>query len=256
MTYYNQRNYPNTPYPSSANPKATIKSGGCGVCATSMVLESMTTYKLPPQKMAAYSIACGARTAGGTRMQTLADKLCRDYPLTCRTTSDEKALVAHLKAGGMAIALVYGSRSGWTGVFSTSGHFVAVVGLHPDGRLKVLDPNLYSGKFNTAGRRGKVELQGNVALCSVETLRNDCLWVSPRYYLFSTKEKEEEDVTEERVKELIKEALEGKDTKPSGWAAEELEKAKALGLTDGQRPQGYAKREEVAAMVLRAKEGM
>ena len=46
--------------------------------------------------------------------------------------------------------------------------------------------------------------------------------------------------------------LTGADTKPSGWAEDELTEAVAAGITDGSRPRGYATREEAAIMVLRA----
>lgn len=46
--------------------------------------------------------------------------------------------------------------------------------------------------------------------------------------------------------------LTGSDTKPSGWAAEELAEAVAAGITTGERPRGYATREEAAIMVKRA----
>ena len=46
--------------------------------------------------------------------------------------------------------------------------------------------------------------------------------------------------------------LKGSDTKPSGWAADELEESVAAGITDGTRPRGYATREEAAIMVKRA----
>lgn len=46
--------------------------------------------------------------------------------------------------------------------------------------------------------------------------------------------------------------LSGADTKPSGWAADEMAEAVAAGITDGTRPRGYATREEAAIMVLRA----
>lgn len=69
------------------------------------------------------------------------------------------------------------------------------------------------------------------------------------------KPKEEIDMTKAEVIALIDEriniALEGKNTAASAWAKEELAKAVAEGITDGTRPGGYAKREEVAAMVLR-----
>ena len=37
--------------------------------------------------------------------------------------------------------------------------------------LKIYDPYLYSGKFNTSTRRGKVEVEGNTVYCSVENFR-------------------------------------------------------------------------------------
>ena len=69
------------------------------------------------------------------------------------------------------------------------------------------------------------------------------------------KPKEEIDMTKAEVIALIDEriqaALEGKNTAASDWAKDELARAVAAGITDGTRPGGYAKREEVAAMVLR-----
>ena len=71
------------------------------------------------------------------------------------------------------------------------------------------------------------------------------------------KPKEEINMTKAEVVALIDErikvALEGKGTEASAWAKEELARAVAAGITDGTRPGGYAKREEVAAMVLRGK---
>ena len=69
--------------------------------------------------------------------------------------------------------------------------------------------------------------------------------------------KEEIDMTKAEVIALIdqriKTALDGKDVPASDWAKDELAAAVAAGITDGTRPGGYAKREEVAAMVLRGK---
>ena len=69
------------------------------------------------------------------------------------------------------------------------------------------------------------------------------------------KPKEEINMTKAEVvaliDERIKAALEGKNTAASAWAKDELAQAVEKGITDGTRPGGYAKREEVAAMVLR-----
>ena len=67
-------------------------------------------------------------------------------------------------------------------------------------------------------------------------------------------ESEDEDMTDEQVRKIVREMLDGKDTSPSKWAhdAKTVEKAEALGITkDGSRPQGYAKREEVFEMFNR-----
>lgn len=67
---------------------------------------------------------------------------------------------------------------------------------------------------------------------------------------------EVEDLTrEETIKlfdELIEKKLSGKGLPASAWAVNELNEAVKAGITDGTRPQGVARREEVAAMICRA----
>ena len=67
---------------------------------------------------------------------------------------------------------------------------------------------------------------------------------------------DEIDMTEKEMIALIDKRIDAKligaDTKPSEWAETELAEAVTLGITDGQRPQGYATRQEAAIMVLRA----
>lgn len=61
-------------------------------------------------------------------------------------------------------------------------------------------------------------------------------------------------MTEEQVRKIVKDEvlkiLVGKSV-PSTWAVKEWKEAQEEGITDGTRPTGYAKREEVAAMILR-----
>ena len=68
---------------------------------------------------------------------------------------------------------------------------------------------------------------------------------------------EDDDMTEAEVIRIVKNVLAGYNTEPSKWAVDEdtINKAKALGITvDGERPQGYAKREEVFQMLIRIAE--
>lgn len=69
------------------------------------------------------------------------------------------------------------------------------------------------------------------------------------------KPKEEIDMTKDEVQKMIDEsvnrALQGKNTEVSTWAKEDYGEAISLGFTDGSRPGGYAKREEVMVMLIR-----
>ena len=64
-------------------------------------------------------------------------------------------------------------------------------------------------------------------------------------------ESEEDDMTDEQVRKIVREELTGNGKAASEWAVGEVEAAKYLGITDGSRPQGYAKREEVFALFNR-----
>jgi hypothetical protein len=57
------------------------------------------------------------------------------------------------------------------GLFTTGGHFITIVGIDGD-TLKIYDPYLYSGKFETSTRRGKVTVSGNTVYCSIDNFRN------------------------------------------------------------------------------------
>lgn len=185
--YYNQRNYPDIPYPSPSSKTATVKSGGCGVCCGAMIVANLTGQAMDIPAFAEYCIKSGARVSGGTDMRRLANVICRDYGLTCETTNDSGRLLAHLAAGGMAVANVSGNRKGYTGVFSDSGHYVVVAAAEGD-TLSVLDPAMYAGKYNLAGRKGKVAVVGNVCKCDVSVLAKDVYGRSPAYYLFTREE--------------------------------------------------------------------
>ncbi|GEM_PF-107065 len=182
MGYYNQNNYTSVPYPSSAYPDATVKSGGCGVCCASMVVEELTGKKWPPNQSAAYSIAVGARVSGGTDMKRLAACISKDFGLCHQTTSNIDILMEHLSKG-MAIVNVGGNRAGYVGLFSDSGHFITAAGMKA-GKMVIHDPGYYGGKFSKAGRAGKVAISGNEIYVDPALLDKDAENRSPKYYLF------------------------------------------------------------------------
>lgn len=197
MVYYNQRNYPNVPYPAKGYESATIKTSGCGVCCASMVVENLTDKKLPPDKCAQYAIQTGARVPGGTNMATLGKAIAKDYGLTMTTTNTSATMLSGLKSGAYVVVNVGGDREGHVGLFSDSGHYIVAVGVASDGRVQVLDPNYYAGKFDKAGRRGKVTVQGNICLVSQADLIADTTVTATKYYIF----KGAEDMTKDELKE-------------------------------------------------------
>lgn len=72
--------------------------------------------------------------------------------------------------------------------------------------------------------------------------------------------KEEPELTEEQVRRIAREEFARLEAEraalpASDWAKEELERAKAAGITDGTRPRSWATREEAAIMVQRALNG-
>ena len=130
------------PYPSSAHPKATIASSGCGVCSSLMVLLNSTSYPRTLKWWAKRLIKAGARKAEGTDMGIVADMMCDRYGFTCVRTKDISLLKKHLEKGYKAVL-----HEGEKGYFSTGGHFVCAAGITKDGKAIVLDPYYYKGKW-------------------------------------------------------------------------------------------------------------
>lgn len=66
---------------------------------------------------------------------------------------------------------------------------------------------------------------------------------------------EVEEVTQEQFNQMMETYIADRNKKPvSDWAKNDVEKAKAAGITDGTMPQGFATREQVISMIARAVE--
>lgn len=175
----NQREYPDIPYPAPGYENATIKSGGCGVCAVVNVVGALTGKAISVRVMRDLAVSGGARVSGGTDMKRLASLICGRYGLKVTTTSSLPELQRHLIRGGVAIC-----NSAGRGMFSTGGHYVVALGIL-GGKVCIADPGLYTGKYSTAARKAKVQVSGDLIFADAETLNTDCIGRAPRYYLFS-----------------------------------------------------------------------
>lgn len=82
--------------------------------------------------------------------------------------------------------------------------------------------------------------------------------IDPLPYLLNVKEDITATMNEEALREIIRQEvnkiLTAKDSQTSPWAKEYWSKATQDKVTDGARPKGYATREQVIAMIYRAKE--
>lgn len=196
LKYYNQNNYPNTPYPSAENKTATIKSGGCGVCCAANVLAFFGVAGYEPVGLSKIFMARGARVNGGTDMKKAAEIACELGNLSYRTTSDEADLIEHLQYGGIAIANVDGDI-GAKGIFSSAGHYINIVGYDntPPKPVIAFDVGYYAGKFDSPYRKPYVSVakdkDGNtIQFTTKDALQIDTKGRTPNYYLFSKKASE------------------------------------------------------------------
>ena len=202
MFYYNQRNYENITYPSSNHKNATIKSGGCGVCSTAIVVNNLAGKELFTVKsMRDLAIDSGARVAEGTDVNKLLKAIEKKYPkFTHKITNSEDELIKHLKAGGMAIA----NQGNKYNVFSNAGHFIACVGMSGN-NIEVYDSDMYSGKYNTKTRQARiVKATKTGCIVSKAEIGKATADRAPNYYLVSytkpapSKNKEPKKTTEKK----------------------------------------------------------
>jgi len=195
MLYINQRDYPNTPYPTRTDKpddeygrNTTVASSACGPCAAMMVVDRLcinVQFSLEDALQLAYDSGANHRTGTDYRKYGLA--VAEKFHLEYRTTGSVDELRECLRTGGCAVALC-GKRDdepSFTPVFTYKGHYVTVISEERDGRFCVLDPNYYEGKFEEADRGGKVEVKGAFCLVSPEVLQEDTKVAEERaFHLF------------------------------------------------------------------------
>lgn len=219
----------------------------------SMVVEDLTGKAFPPPEMAAYAIACGARVSGGTNMATLCKAVAADYGISFGTGTTRQEALDAISGGCKVIANVGGDRAGYTGLFSTGGHYIYLRSAADlaAGSVIVWDPGYYKDKFSKAGRKGRVVVSGNDIRVSFDEIEADCYNRSPRYYILEG----ETEMTQDKFNEMANKWLESLGQKEaSAWAKPELERAIKAGISDGTRPLGLMSRQEGAIMALRARE--
>lgn len=150
LTYYSQidSRWANKMYSSTGNSSQTIGTSGCGPTSAAMIVTA-TKGTITPDTMADLFVKYGYRSANnGTYLSAfrfVADTFDIEYQETYKL--DEA--VNLLRNNHYLVVSVN------NGLFTTGGHLMVITGIEGD-MLKIYDPYLYAGKFETSTRRGKV----------------------------------------------------------------------------------------------------
>lgn len=195
MKYLNQLDYPYWLYVTRTDPTdekhekgktTTVRSSGCGLCSAVMVADQLlpeTAFGLKEAMELSYET--GANHQAGTDYAFFAPAFAQRLGLRLETSNDAEALKDCLRTGGAAVIHIGGDREGHIGLFSHGGHYVAAIGMEPDGRVTILDPSYKIGKYEEEGRQGKVEVKnGVIALVDAKELVEDTENRDPGFYLF------------------------------------------------------------------------
>ena len=230
--------------------QGTVYTSGCGCAALCNALDALGIARVSVKAMCAYAVSVGARVSGGTDEATLLRHAAKKYGFSYKTTSKNAELLAHLKAGGVAI--LHGGNS--YKLFSDSGHFVCAVPASGS-TVTVLDSFWYEGKYKrNAIRRNYVSVvEDGIIKTSIVQCGKATADRSPSYYLISKSgkgdnKKEVEDMTEAEVRKIIAdEATKQAKLAVSDWAKSAWAGAVEAGLLDDDRPQAPMTRQEFAA---------
>ena len=165
--YYSQvdSRWRNHPYTAIGDSSQTIGTSGCGPTSAAMVVSTIKGTIIPPDMGDLY-LQYGFRSANsGTYLAA--------FPWTAEyfgidnyfTTYNVNDAIQALRDGYIIVA------SCGDGLFTYGGHLIALMGIDGD-TIKVFDPYLYYGKFDTASRRGKVTVDGTTVYVSTSNFIN------------------------------------------------------------------------------------
>ncbi len=223
---------------------STIGSAGCGPTCAAMVIATLKDKRVTPETTCAWSVAHGYKALKqGTYYSYFKPQLAA-YGIGCEQLLGSRILNQpnhpvheqvreYLRQGCWVIALM------GPGTWTKGGHFVLVWDW--DDKVRILDP------ASSADRR----LNGDLAAFRREVR---CYWrVDAREYNKEDDDLKIEDLTDADLVKLADRMQAALAKQPVGpKLAAELAEAKALGITDGTRPNALCTRAQAAVMTLRA----
>ena len=165
LTYYNQTDsrWRNYKYTSTGDNSQTIGTSGCGPTSAAMIVTAIKGTITPPE-MGDLFVQYGYRSANNGTYWSAFRWVADVFDIGYQECSSLDTAVNLVRNNNYVIVSV------GNGLFTTGGHFIVIVGIDGD-TLKIYDPYLYSGKFDTSTRRGKVTVEGSTVYCSIDNFR-------------------------------------------------------------------------------------
>ena len=166
LTYYNQTDnrWRNHRYSSVGDNSQTIGTSGCGPTSAAMVVTAIKGT-ITPDTMGDLFVQYGYRSSNNGTYLSAFRWVADVFDIGYQESYSLDEAVDLIKDNNYVIVSVE------NGLFTTGGHLMVIVGINGD-TLEIYDPYLYSGKFDTSTRRGKITVEGNTVYCSVENFRN------------------------------------------------------------------------------------
>lgn len=162
--YYSQRDgrWANHPYTSANHPSATVGTSGCGTTCSAMVVSSCRET-ITPDVMSDISKQNGYRGLEGTD-DGLFSYVANRWGIEMKKVYSSYEAHQACKEGYFVVICC------GAGLWTDGGHYILAVGAN-NTDIEIYDPYLYDGKFNRAGRQGKVRLEGVSAWVEINTFK-------------------------------------------------------------------------------------
>ena len=166
LTYVSQidNRWKNYLYTVTNNKSQTIGKSGCGVATAAMIIDSIVG-DVSVTELADVFVKYGYRSPNNGTYWSANRAIADEFDIEYQETSNFSVMLEKLKNNNYIIASV------GNGLFTTGGHYIMIYGI--DGNnLKIYDPYLYSGKFETSTRKGKASVSGDTVYCSIDNFKN------------------------------------------------------------------------------------
>ena len=178
-------------YTSIGDSSQTIGSSGCGVASAAMIIDSIVG-NVSVTELADTFVANGYRSANSGTYWSAYRAVADQFNIEYQETDNFDEMVYLLRNNHYIIA------SCGNGLFTSGGHYIVLYGIDGD-TIKIYDPYLYSGKFETSTRRNKVTVSGNTVYCSVDNFRRYANYKQFFCYKYDINNVETKNTTDNKV---------------------------------------------------------